>query len=229
MDSFEKKKFKLSLAIPLLLVLFLWLIALVDSVAELEFYRGGVYPRRATGLMGIVLAPLLHSGFKHLFANTLPILILGTAINYFYRALAYKILILVWLLTGVLVWIFGRESYHVGASGIIYGVASFLFFSGVIRGNIHLAALSLIVVFLYGGLVWGIFPFSTGVSWESHFFGGFWGLVTAICFRNQGPITRHNFWVNSFADEEDEDDDDGDNPYWADDSSLKSNETDPKQ
>lgn len=224
MDTIEKKKFKFSLVIPLLLVLFLWLVAALDNLAELELYKFGIYPRRLKGLMGIVLAPLVHGGIKHLFANTLPLIILGTAINFFYRALAYKVIVLVWLLTGVMVWIFGRDSYHIGASGIIYGIASFLFFSGVVRGNIRLAALSLIVVFLYGGLVWGIFPFSSGVSWESHFFGGFWGLITAIYYRNEGPTTKHNFWLNSFADEVDEDENSDEDPYWADDSSLTENE-----
>lgn len=223
MDIIEKKKFKLSLVIPLLLVLSLWLVAALDILAELDLYKLGIYPRRFEGLVGIVFSPLVHGGLKHLFANTFPLIVLGTAINFFYRALAYKIVVLVWFLTGVMVWLFGRESYHIGASGLIYGIASFLFFSGVVRGNIRLAALSLIVVFLYGGLVWGIFPFSSGVSWESHFFGGFWGLITAIYYRNEGPITKHNFWVNSFTDDDD-DDDEGENPYWADKSSLSESE-----
>jgi membrane associated rhomboid family serine protease len=106
---------------------------------------------------------------------------------YFYRPVAFRVFFLTWIITGILVWLGGRSSYHIGASGLIYGFASFLFFSGIIRNNINLMAISLLVVFLYGGLVWGILPYDYKISWESHLFGALTGLALAITYRNYGP------------------------------------------
>ena len=150
----------------------------------------GIYPRTLHGLIGIVASPLLHVNIAHLFANTLPLLILGPIIFFFYRPIAFQIFFWVYFMTGLWVWAAAHNSYHVGASGIIYGFESFLFFSGLFRKDTRLLALSLFVVFLYGSTVWGILPYQKGISWESHLLGAFAGLITAYHFRKEGPISK---------------------------------------
>ena len=137
--------------------------------------------------MGIFTAPLLHADIGHLLANTLPLLVLGIIIFFFYRSIAFQLFFWIYLSTGIWVWAAARDSYHIGASGIIYGFESFLFFSGVFRKNPQLLALSLFVVFLYGSAVWGILPVQKGISWESHALGALAGLITAYNFKKEGP------------------------------------------
>lgn len=197
----EKRKLKFSLIIPVIFIFIIWIIWILDYSENLELYRWGIYPRDLIGLRGIVFAPLIHDGFSHLFANTIPILVLGTGINYFYRALAYKVIFVTWIFGGICIWIGARESYHIGASGLIYGLASFLFFSGIIRKDVRLAAISLLVVFLYGSMIWGIFPINHGVSWESHFFGGLCGLIAAIIYRKEGPQRIEIDWGEEDVEE----------------------------
>lgn len=106
-------------------------------------------------------------------------------------------------LTGILVWFGGREAWHIGASGLVYGLASFLFFSGIIRKYFRLVALSLLVVFLYGEMVWGIFPgVYKNVSWESHMLGFISGILLAIVYRKEGPQMPVYEWMDksSFAE-----------------------------
>ncbi|MHC1703383.1 MAG: rhomboid family intramembrane serine protease [Tenuifilaceae bacterium] len=201
LDDEEKKKLKISIIIPTLFIVVLWLIWLFDYVEHLDLYKLGVYPREIKGVFGILFSPFVHSDLNHLISNSIPLLILGTGTLYFYRSLAYKVIVFVWLISGFCVWIGARESYHIGASGIIYGLASFLFFSGAIRKDIRLSAISLLVVFLYGGLIWGIFPIFPKISWEFHFFGGFCGLVASIVYRREGPKTKVWEW-----DDDDNDD-----------------------
>lgn len=202
--SEEIKKLRYSFVLPFLFVLLLWLIKLVDFSERLDLFVFGVFPREVKGLLGVVFSPLLHSDFHHLMSNSIPILILGTGIIYFYRELAYRVIGIVWFVSGLGVWGVARESYHIGASGLIYGIASFLFFSGAIRKDYRLASISLLVIFLYGSLVWGIFPFSPQISWEYHFFGGFSGFLAAFVYRKKGPKPIEWSWEN----EEDNSNDD---------------------
>lgn len=183
----EFLRFKYSLLPPTTLVVLIWLVKLIEIVNQTSFYRLGVFPREVKGLPGIALAIFIHSDINHLISNSIPLLILFTGLLYFYRDLSYRVLLFIWLTGGAMVWLGARESYHIGASGLIYGMASFLFFSGIIRQDIRLMAISLLVVFLYGGLIWGIFPIFPGISWEYHFFGGVCGLMAAALFRRQGP------------------------------------------
>jgi membrane associated rhomboid family serine protease len=190
----EFKKFKYSLVLPLFFIFVLWIIKTVEFIGHFEFFRFGVYPRNINGLYGIILSPLIHADFNHLLSNTPPLLILGTGIIFFYRELAYKVIGFVWLISGICVWVGARESYHIGASGLIYGLAAFLFLSGLIRRDFRLAAISLLVVFLYGSLVWGVFPIFPQISWEYHLFGGLSGLVAALIYRNKGPKPKEWSW-----------------------------------
>ena len=175
---------------PSLFVAVLWGIKLFEVVEQVNLSWYGIYPRKTSGLIGIVTAPLLHGDFPHLISNTLPLLVLGPIIFYFYRTIAFNVFFWVYVMTGVWVWAAGANGYHIGASGIIYGFITFLFFSGIFRKDPRLMALSLFVTFLYGGAIWGIFPLQQGVSWESHMLGSLAGIITAYNFRNEGPPPR---------------------------------------
>jgi membrane associated rhomboid family serine protease len=210
----EKRKFYHSLVFPAFFLLLIWTIKISEFALELNFAQLGLYPLKAEGLKGIFLSPLIHADFKHLFDNSIPLFFLSVAIYYFYRPVAYRVFFLVWLISGLIVWLTARPAYHIGASGLVYGFASFLFFSGVIRNNIHLLAISLLVVFLYGSLIWGIFPYDFRISWESHLVGGMAGAAMAVYFRSYGPVTTRKIWPE---DEEEDENGDESNPEaeWA--------------
>jgi len=207
----EKKRFLYSLVFPGLFLLLIWLIKIIEVTLHLNFTFLGIFPLRIKGLIGIVTAPLIHSDFQHLAANSLPLLILGAGMFYFYREIAGKVFLLIYLISNIWIWFGARYAYHIGASGIIYGMASFLFFSGVIRKNVKLMAISLLVVFLYGSMVWGLLPIQPHVSWESHLMGAMAGLVLAFYYRDRGPKRKIYSWE---FEEEDDDDDDDENAYW---------------
>jgi len=183
----EKKRFVYSLVFPAFFLLLLWAVKLVEISMELTFVQGGVYPRRWSGLMGILFSPLIHGDWKPLLDNSMPVLLLSLALFYFYRDIAYKIWGLIYLLGGIMLWGVGREAYHIGASGLIYGLAAFLFLSGFIRRVRSLTAISLLVVFWYGSMVWGLLPFDYEVSFEAHITGAVSGLVLATLYRDEGP------------------------------------------
>lgn len=177
----------------------LWLIHLITYLFNLQTYKLGILPRSFTGLIGIITSPLIHGSFSHLISNTAPLIIMGIGIFYFYPKVAYKVFLLIYLGTGIFVWLFAREVYHIGASGIIYGFVSFLFFSGVFRKDNRSIALALVVIFLYGGLIWGVLPTQRGVSWESHLFGGLSGLISAFIFRKVDPPKKYE-WEDEESD-----------------------------
>jgi membrane associated rhomboid family serine protease len=180
----------------------MWMIKIVEVLFETNFSIFGIYPLSLRGLTGIIFSPFIHADFKHLFNNSLPLLLLAIALFYFYSEIALKIFFWTYLFTGILVWFGGRSGWHIGASGMVYGLASFLFFSGIIRKYFRLVALSLLVVFLYGEMVWGIFPgIYKNVSWESHMLGAFSGIVLAIWYRKEGPQMPVYEWM----EEKDED------------------------
>lgn len=172
-----------SFRFPLTLVLAMILIFALDALGQLALYEFSIYPRRLSGLIGIVTAPLLHGDLSHLFNNSLPILVLGGALFYFYPRKAYPVIWISWLASGIFTWLWGRENYHLGASGLIYAWAAFIFVSGLIRGRSQLLAFSLLVVFLYGGMAWGLLPVEERVSYEGHWAGALSGLALALYFR----------------------------------------------
>ncbi|MEA3316451.1 MAG: rhomboid family intramembrane serine protease [Bacteroidota bacterium] len=202
--SIEKKRFIHSLVFPFLFVCIIWLVKLAEFVLHINLSFLGIFPLHLKGLSGILFAPLIHGGMEHLMANTVPIFVLGVGLFYFYNKIAYKVFFLIFLLSNIWLWFGGREAYHIGASGIIYGLAFFLFVSGMIRKNGKLMAISLLVVFLYGSLVWGLLPIKPKVSWEGHLYGAISGLVLAIYYREKGPKRKIYSW--EFEDEEDDDD-----------------------
>ncbi len=183
----EKQKFIHSLIFPVFFVLVLWIVKFGEWASGTSLAFLGIYPLKLQGLIGILTSPLIHGDIKHLTNNSIPLLLMSVATFYFYRPLGYKVFFLTWLMTGLWVWCGAREAYHIGASGIVYGLAFFLAISGAIRHTQELAAISLIVIFLYGSMIWGIFPFIPDISWESHLSGGIAGLILAILYRNERP------------------------------------------
>jgi membrane associated rhomboid family serine protease len=183
----QSNRQRVSIIIPLLFVIILWIIQLLQWGADIDFGIFGIFPRSVSGLKGIIFSPLIHGSWSHLASNSIPLLVLGFMLIYFYRHIAYRVFLMVWLIDGIGVWLIGRDAYHIGASGIVYGMASFLFFSGLLRKNRHLLALSLTVVFIYGSMIWGMFPYVTDISWEAHLVGFLAGILFAVYYRQQGP------------------------------------------
>ena len=133
--------------IPFIFISLMWLVRAVEVIFEIDLYFLGIFPLKASSLTGIITSPFIHADIKHLFNNTIPLFVLGTALFYFYSQVSFRVLLWLFLITGLSVWITGRPSWHIGASGIIYGLASFLFVSGIIRRHIPLMGLSLLVAF----------------------------------------------------------------------------------
>lgn len=185
----------------------LWLIKLVEITFDIDLTPYGVYPLRASGLSGILWAPLIHGSLSHVFANTAPIIILGTALLYGYPRSAKIVIPVTYLGPGVGVWLFARGAYHVGASGLTLGMMLFVFTIGVLRWDKRAIALALIVSFLYGSTIWGIFPGDPRISYESHLFGAAIGVALAIIFKTYDPAPPEKKY--SWEDEGDNVEDDG--------------------
>lgn len=182
------------LLVPLGWMLGIWTVYLMEIRLGINLNQWGVYPRTLSGLVGVVTGPFIHSSISHLYNNTLPLVILSAALFYFYRPIAWKTLLLGTLLTGLLTWTIGRPSYHIGASGVVYLLASFIFFKGIMSRYYRLVALSLIVVFLYGGMLWYIFPIQDEISWEGHLAGALSGLLLAYTLKAPLPAPKRYAW-----------------------------------
>lgn len=213
--NIEVKRFYHSLVFPIFFVLIIWSVKGSENITGSSFVHFGIYPLTLKGLSGILFSPLIHADMAHLYANTIPFLTLGIGLFYFYNKIAYKVFFLIYIITGTWVWFSAREAYHIGASGIVYGLASFVFFSGIIRKDFRLMAVSLITVFLYGSMIWGIFPIHKRISWESHLMGGIAGLLMAIFYRKEGPKKIEYSWESEpEGDTEKEDEDESQALAW---------------
>jgi membrane associated rhomboid family serine protease len=172
---------------PFTFVVLIWLVHLAQGFLQESWADYSVYPRTASGLIGILTTPVLHVDFEHLFGNTIPLLLLGFLLWSNYREIAGKVFWLIYFTNGILLWLFARQNFHLGASGVVYGLAFFLFFSGFIRKIPRLTMVSFLLIFLYGSMVWGVFPFDPTVSWEGHLYGALAGIILAYALRKQGP------------------------------------------
>lgn len=190
----------LALLPAILFVAIIWLSFIFANagVSDWNYSRLGIKPGDVGGLKGIIFSPFLHSSFSHLWSNTLSLLILIWLLFYFYSRIAFSTLLYLWVLSGAVTWVIGRDSYHVGASGLVFAILFFLFFSGLFRKYIPLVAVSMIVAFIYGGTVWSIFPITemvdASISWEGHLSGAISGLLLAVIFRKQGPQKPVETW-----------------------------------
>lgn len=167
------------------LVVLIYVIHIINWILPYDLSQWGILPRTLWGLPGIAFAPLLHGSWVHLLSNTVPLVFLLFLLGTFYTKKTSEVIATIVLLGGLLVWIFGRSSIHIGASGLIYGLASFLIVHGVLQRNFKSLLLSILVVGLYGGLIWGVFPTHPWISWEGHLFGALAGGFSAYKLRNK--------------------------------------------
>lgn len=195
--QFSAKTFLL----PLLLIFIMWFVYWFEITFGYNFNQLGVFPRTIDGLKGVIFSPFIHSNAQHLFNNSIPLLVLLLALGYFYQTIAFKILLIGWIGTGVLTWLIARPSFHIGASGIVYMLVSFIFFSGIFRKYYRLIAVSLAVIFLYGSMAWYLFPIEDGISFEGHTAGFISGFLLAIVYRNEGPQKEEIIWTQTEFDE----------------------------
>ena len=172
-----------SLRFPAQMVVLIWLVHLFQVLTTISLGSWGVYPREIFGLRGILVSPLIHADWGHLISNTPPFFVLTFMLMFFYRRVAMRSFLMIYLLSGLLVWSFGRDVFHIGASGVIYGLVAFVFWTGIFRRNLKSIALALIVVFYYGSMFMGILPGQEGISWESHLFGALVGIFTSFWYK----------------------------------------------
>jgi membrane associated rhomboid family serine protease len=187
-------------------VALLWLIQLMNWGLDLDPWPFGLRPREWSGLVGVVTAPLVHSDFGHLFTNSLPLATVGAAMLFLYPLSATRVLPLIYLGPGLLVWIFGRDSVHLGASGLVYGLVSYVFVAGLLRRDRRAVAASLLVVLMYGSLAWGVLPIQPGVSWETHLSAALLGVLSALALRRLDVPPRKRYaWEDEAEDGADDD------------------------
>lgn len=183
---FKSKEFKIlqrGVYLTLSFVLILWIVKSVEWVNRLDLGLYGILPRTVKGSLGIITGPLIHGDAIHLMSNTIPLIILGVGLFYFYHKIAIEVFLWIYLASGFWVWIIGREAYHIGSSGLVYGLVMFIFWGGILRKNPRSLAISMIIFFLYGGMIYGLFPFDESISWESHIMGSVAGIFLALYFK----------------------------------------------
>jgi len=198
--------------IPFLFSLLFVLVFLLENGMDWNFSKAGIYPRKPEWIWTIFTSIFVHANWSHLANNLLSFFLLSSCLFYFYRPVNLRIFVFLWFLSGIILWVIGRENRHVGASGLIYAMAAFLLFSGLIRRHIPLIAISLVVTLVYGNMVWHIFPWTVNdpVSWEGHLSGLITGLLASIIFRNEGPQKPVKVWEEEENLEEEE--------YWSEES-----------
>jgi membrane associated rhomboid family serine protease len=208
--ALAKKRVWLALIPAILFVSILWLVFLIGQTLldRVDIMRLGITPGEITGLRGVIFSPLLHSSVSHLWSNTLSLLILIWFLFYFYSKIALNVFAALWIISGVVTWLIGRNALHVGASGLVFAMLFFLFFSGIFRKYIPLVAVSLIVAFIYGGSVWSILPITelidASISWEGHLSGAISGLLMAVVYRREGPQKPEVVWEEEEEEEGEE-------------------------
>ncbi|MCB4799230.1 rhomboid family intramembrane serine protease [Neotamlana laminarinivorans] len=203
----KSQQFKFStgvIAYPVFFVLTIWIVFWAEVRFGYNFSKYGVYPQTLKGLRGVLFSPFIHGSIEHIYHNTIPLFVLSTALFYFYRKIAWKVLFYGILLSGFLTWCIGRPSYHIGASGLIYVLVSFTFFKGIFAKYYRLIALSLLVVFLYGSMIWYTMPVDNNISWEGHLAGLITGLLFALLFKKEIAKPKKFAWEEEHYNEDDD-------------------------
>lgn len=188
-----------ALRFPFLFIVLMWIVHLFKAGTGFNLSSLGIYPRELSGLSGVITAPLIHGDWQHLISNTVPLAALGAIIFLFYRRVAVKSFVIIYLLTGIGVWLLARSVYHIGASGVVYGLVSFVFWNGIFRRSFKSIALALVILVMYSGYFLGIVPGQQGISWESHLYGAIAGIIVSWLFKNslehdevhQPPLEEH--------------------------------------
>jgi len=202
MDVEQDNSFKSVLHKVIIAITLLWLIKTTELVMGWDFSGYSVFPRDFSGLTGLMFGPMLHSSFEHLFYNTSALLVLATALFYEYPRSAKQVFLIIYFGSGLGVWLFARESHHLGASGLTHGMMFFLFIVGVIRRDKPAMAISMIVFFLYGSMIWTVLPTEEHISFESHLFGALAGAICAVVYRHKDPKPPEKKYSWELEDEE---------------------------
>jgi len=189
---------------PLLIVFTIWLAFWYQVTIDYGIKSLGIRPQKLEGLLGIFTSPFLHSNIDHIYNNSIPLFVLSLALFYFYNKIAWKVVMYGILLSGFLTWLIGSSGNHIGASGLIYVLVSFIFFKGIFAKYYRLIALSLMVIFLYGGMIWYVFPIKQGMSWEGHLGGLITGFIFALIFRKQVAKPERYKWEQPDYNEDDD-------------------------
>ena len=203
----DSRRFRIAFIVAFSFALLLWAFHLAEYLSGFDLTQFGIYPRRALGLVGVLCAPFIHSSVSHLFANTPPIIVIGTMLLYGYPRASKVFLPVVYLGSGLAVWIFAREAYHIGASGLAFGMLFFVFTIGVLRWERRNIAISLLVFFLYGGMISGVIPGEQEISFESHLSGALIAILLAFLLRHRDPASprRQYSWEHEEAESDDYD------------------------
>jgi len=189
---------------PLLIVFTIWLAFWYQVTIDYGIKSLGIRPQKLEGLLGIFTSPFLHGNIDHIYNNSIPLFVLSLALFYFYNKIAWKVVMYGILLSGFLTWLIGSSGNHIGASGLIYVLVSFIFFKGIFAKYYRLIALSLVVIFLYGGMIWYVFPIKQGMSWEGHLGGLITGFIFALIFRKQVAKPERYKWEQPDYNEDDD-------------------------
>lgn len=205
--NMSSQQFKYSNSVivyPLMIVFAIWLVFWYQVRVDYGIKSFGIRPQKLEGLLGIFTSPFLHGDIDHIYNNSIPLFILSLALFYFYKKIAWKVILYGVILSGSLTWLIGNSGNHIGASGLIYVLVSFIFFKGIFAKHYRLIALSLMVIFLYGSMIWYVFPIKTGMSWEGHLSGLITGLVFALIFRKKvAKPERYNWEQPGYKEEDD--------------------------
>ena len=199
----DRRKLKEAVLVTLALVVAIWAIKLLELTFDLRLYQVGLYPMRPSGLVGILTAPLIHGSIEHTVSNTLPLLLLGTALHYAYPKSRWWVVAMIWIGSGIGTWIWGRPSYHFGASGLTHGLMFFIFLAGLFRRDSRSVVMAMLAFYMYGSMVWGIFPREPGISFELHLYGAIMGVIAALIFRHHDPKQQRRVYDWELEDDDD--------------------------
>lgn len=175
-----------------ILVAFMWGIFIFNAILPIDLNRLGILPRHISGLWGLLFAPFLHASLMHIVSNSLPVFVLTLALLFFYENISVRVWAFSAVLGGFLTWGLARgNTYHIGASGVIFSLIGFLIASGIFRRSIKSLLIAIVIFFVYGGTIWGVLPTHPWISWESHLFGFITGVFLAYIYRNTQNEVRH--------------------------------------
>ncbi|NRD24773.1 rhomboid family intramembrane serine protease [Winogradskyella litoriviva] len=189
---------------PLIILFTVWLVFWYQVRIDGSIKNFGIRPQKLEGLIGVVTSPFLHGDINHIYNNSIPLFVLSLSLFYFYNKIAWKVIGFGILLSGILTWLIANNGNHIGASGLVYVLVSFIFFKGIFAKHYRLIALSLLVIFLYGSMIWYVFPIKSGMSWEGHLSGLITGLIFALIFRKQIAKPKRYKWEEPHYNEDDD-------------------------